>query len=165
MSRSVHLASQERLLETVSRLTRGWIRLAREEARRRGFSLPQLFLLNGLRDTGRIPVTRWTETVGASPSATTGLLDSLESAGYLVRSHDARDRRQVLIGLTQRGHRLADRVRSQSRKRWATFCREISSADLDAASETLGRIVNRMGASPHRAAPARARRATLRRRP
>lgn len=148
---------------TVSGLTRGWIRLAREEARRLGLSLPQLFLLNGLRDAGPIPVTRWSEMIGASPSATTGLLDSLESAGYLVRSHASTDRRQVLISLTARGHRLADRLRADSRKRWAGFCREIPTSDLDAASVTLGRIVTRMGVGPRHVVAPRVVRASPRR--
>lgn len=133
-----------RLGETVGRLVRSWIRMGREEARSLGLSLPQLFLLGGLRRNGGIPVTRWVEMFGVSPSAATSLLDGLEAGGYVVRSHDVQDRRQVLVSLTPQGQKLADRLSLEFQRRWSSFCEEIPGERLLSAAETLEMVLARM---------------------
>src|SRR5262245_4045620 len=44
---------------------------------------------------------RLAELTGLSTGAITGVIDRLERAGFLVREHDADDRRRVLLRLTQ----------------------------------------------------------------
>jgi DNA-binding MarR family transcriptional regulator len=143
--RSALRSPDERLSETVLHLTRGWMRLGREAARGLGLSLPQLFLLSGLREMGKVPVTRWVEVMGSSPSACTGLIDGMESEGYILRTRDDVDRRQVLISLTPKGRHVADRVNEELRQKWKTFCANIPRAQLGAASATLERIQSRIG--------------------
>lgn len=126
-------------------MTRGWIRWAKEEARTLDLSLPQMFLLGGLEERGEVPVTRYVEMMGASPSATTGLLDGLEEAGFVTRTPDRDDRRQVLIGLTPKGTRLAAQLKAKSLARWATLCKGLPPADLEAAIRVFDRIFARMG--------------------
>jgi DNA-binding MarR family transcriptional regulator len=147
--RSPARSPEARLQQATAQLIRAWVRQAREEGRTLGLSLPQLFLLGGLRDAGRIPVTRWVEMIGVSPSATTSLLDGLEGAGYVQRTHDREDRRQVLISLTTEGHRLADRFQAKFAREWRVLCEGIPPRDLDTAAATLERIGGRMGASGH----------------
>jgi DNA-binding MarR family transcriptional regulator len=137
-------SAAERLHATVQQLARAWTRLGREEARRRGLSLPQLFLLGALRESGPMPVTRWVAMMGLSASATSSLTDGLESGGFVARTHGARDRRQVLVSLTPKGRRVADRLRAASRRRWTEFCAGLPPGDLGAAATTLGRVVGRM---------------------
>lgn len=134
----------EKLSETVSRLTRGMMRLAREHARDVGLSLPQLFLLRGLREEGRIPVSRWVDIMGVSPSAATSLLDGLEEQGYVQRTHDAKDRRQVLVSLTPKGRRLSEQVQAEFRRKWRSLCDEIPAGELEVAAATLERIGARL---------------------
>lgn len=156
--------ASERLSGAVRGMVRSWIRLTREEARASGLSLPQMFVLGGLYESEAIPVTRWAEIVGASPSATTGLLDGLEADGYVVRTHDRHDRRQVLISLSPKGRALAGRLSRTFRSHWRTFCRGIPDSDLDATAVTLGRIAERMGPPESLASiPLRARAAAHRR--
>lgn len=138
-------AADDRLAETVARLTRGWLRVGREEARSLGLTLPQLFLLGALRERGSMPVNRWVEMMGVSPSAATGLLDGLEGSGFIVRAHDAIDRRQVLVSLSSEGRKLADRLRGEFRERWRTYCADIPPSRLELTTATLDRILERMG--------------------
>jgi DNA-binding MarR family transcriptional regulator len=135
---------EQRLSDTVSRLTRGMMRLAREEARQLGLSLPQLFLLGGLKDTGKIPASRWVEMMGISPSATTSLLDGLQTEGLIVRSDDPTDRRKVMISLTPKGRRVADRLKEEYHRRWLTLCDDIPPGELDSAAATLEKILARL---------------------
>lgn|GEM_PF-2958337 len=138
----------------MAKLTRGLLRQGREEARTLGLTLPQLFLLAGLREMGRIPVTRWAETTGVSPSAATALLDGLEVAGYIARSHDSTDRRQVLVSLTAHGRAQARRLDAQYQAKWRSWCTAIPASQLNAASATIDRIVARLAhGGPDRPSP------------
>lgn len=128
----------------MTRLTRAWVRYGRERGRELGLSVPQLFLLDALRQQGVIPIHRWAHSVGASPSATTGLLDRLEAEGLIHRAHDALDRRQILVSLTPTGRRLADRLRSDFRRRWAEVSAGFSSRQLDQVRELLLRLACRL---------------------
>ncbi len=149
------------LAETVARLTRGWMRWGREAGRAAGLSLPQQFLLGGLCESGPIPVSQWVEAIGASPSATTALLNGLEEHGLVRRERARADRRQVLISLTPKGRRLAERIRAGLRDRWSAACAELPGPDLSEAARTLGRIANRMGSDGGHA-PRRSGRAATR---
>lgn len=125
-------------------MTRAWTRSAREEARTVGLSWAQLSLLGALEEDGTIPVSRWIEMTGSSPSAATGLLDGLASDGHIARSRSGRDRRQVLVSLKPKGRRLARRLRGRLRQRWRASCAGMPWAQLDAATTALERIVPRM---------------------
>ncbi len=135
---------EERLLAATSRIARGWIRSGREEARSLDLSLAQLVLLRGLRERGPAPAVRWAEMVGASPSALTGLLDALESEGYVRRLRGTSDRRQVVVALTPAGRRLTERLARRYRLRWRAYCAGKSAASLAAAARTLADIADRM---------------------
>jgi DNA-binding MarR family transcriptional regulator len=135
---------EDRLGETMGRVTRAWLRVAKSDGRELDLSLPQIFLVVGLREKGRIPVTRWAETMGASPSATTGLLDGLEAEGYLLRTHDPLDRRQVLISLSPKGARLAARLEARFRTRWRQVCEGVPAGRLADAEAVLERLADRL---------------------
>jgi MarR family transcriptional regulator, organic hydroperoxide resistance regulator len=134
----------ERLRIALSQLTRAWMRMAREEARELGLSVPQLMLLGTLREAGTVPVSRWADAIGSSLSAATGLLDRLESERYVTRGHGREDRRQVLISLTPRGRKLADRLSTEFQRRWSAYTVPIPSDQLEAAASVLERLVGRL---------------------
>jgi DNA-binding MarR family transcriptional regulator len=135
----------EELSEVVGDLARNWIRWGREQGRALGLSFPQMVLLKTLREADSIPLTRWTDMVGCSPSATTGLIDGMETEGYVRRTHDESDRRQVLVSLTGKGHQAADRMMDAFRTRWATLCEGLSVAQLESATRTLKLVLEKMG--------------------
>ncbi len=135
---------EERLAANVARLTRGWFKLGREDARQLGLSPPKVFLLLGLEEDGPVPATRWAERTGATPPAMSALLDGLEEDGYITRTHARTDRRQVLIALSPKGRKLAETLRARFRARWRSFCAGIPDSRLQAAAVTMGRIAARM---------------------
>jgi DNA-binding MarR family transcriptional regulator len=133
------------LSKSVSQTVRGWIRLGKEEGRTAGLSFPQLIVLGNLLELGSAPVTTWAESVGASASSMTGLLDGLASEGLVRREHDSADRRKVLITLTPKGTRTAQRIRSRFERRWTRYCEGIPAEELRRATEVLQRVLERMG--------------------
>ena len=52
------------------------------------------------------------QSVGSSPSAMTRLLDGLVNRGFVARGRDARDRRRVVVNLTEDGQAEAERLRA-----------------------------------------------------
>ena len=134
----------DRLAETIGRLMQNWMRRTREDARGSGLSVPPLVLHRALSRTDQLPVTRWADMVGASPSSATALLDGLEHGGIVRRTHATTDRRQVLVSLTPKGRRLINRLRVAGRRHWRGICRGIPAPELDAASATLTTLVGRL---------------------
>jgi DNA-binding MarR family transcriptional regulator len=71
-------------------------------------------------------VTGLARLLGASPSATSRLCDRLAAAGLLARLPAAASRREILLQLTESGHRLAGWIREQQRAALIRVLAEIS---------------------------------------
>ena len=63
-----------------------------------GLSALEFEALSLLGD-GPLPAGRLAELCGLTTGAITGLIDRLERAGYAERTHDAEDRRRVMVSL------------------------------------------------------------------
>jgi MarR family transcriptional regulator, organic hydroperoxide resistance regulator len=68
--------------------------------------------LANLADRGALSVRELSAETGTRATTLTGVLDRLESRGYLTRELDAADRRSFRLPLTQAGQAVAARVRA-----------------------------------------------------
>jgi MarR family transcriptional regulator, organic hydroperoxide resistance regulator len=68
--------------------------------------------LANLAERGALSVRELSAETGTRATTLTGVLDRLESRGYLTRELDATDRRSFRLPLTQAGQAAAARVRS-----------------------------------------------------
>jgi len=68
-------------------------------------------LLSYLRSYNPAPVSELHRVLGVKRSTLTSILDRLEARKWLAREHSRRDRRVILVGLTDAGRVEADRVR------------------------------------------------------
>ena len=68
--------------------------------------------LANLADRGALSVGELSAETGARATTLTGVLDRLESRGYLTRELDASDRRSFRLPLTEAGQAVAARVRA-----------------------------------------------------
>lgn len=64
-------------------------------------SMPQMKVLMLLNNHGSLKVSEIAEKMGASLSNMTGLLDRLEQSNFVVRKHSERDRRIIVVELTE----------------------------------------------------------------
>jgi DNA-binding MarR family transcriptional regulator len=78
----------------------------RDQACRSSVSVPQCLILQELLN-GEKEVSTLAGFAGTSTSAMSRLLDGLERNDFIVRAHDTRDRRCVLVRLTDTGRREA----------------------------------------------------------
>ena len=68
--------------------------------------------LGNLAEGGTLNVRQLSERTGTRASTLTGVLDRLESRGYLTRELDPTDRRSFRLPLTEAGQAAAGRVRT-----------------------------------------------------
>jgi DNA-binding MarR family transcriptional regulator len=100
----------------------------------------QYGLLFGLRDCPELSTGELGFMAELSPAATTEMLEGLAAAGLVERRRSERDRRVVLVSLTDRGHRLIEERRALFEPRWRAAFTEFSEAELRAAAAVLDRV-------------------------
>ena len=72
----------------------------------------EINVLANLADRGALNVRELSAETGTRASTLTGVIDRLESRGYLTRELDAADRRSFRLPLTELGLAVAARVRA-----------------------------------------------------
>lgn len=71
-----------------------------------GLTGPQLIILNEAKNAGNPTVGDLAKAISLSQATVTGVLERLESRGYIVRTKSASDRRKVLVSVTGAGMAL-----------------------------------------------------------
>ncbi|MDO5535455.1 MAG: MarR family winged helix-turn-helix transcriptional regulator [Propionibacteriaceae bacterium] len=74
--------------------------IERELARLLGVNLTDYRALSSLASSGEVPVGRLAAALGATPAATTAIVDRLEVKGLAQRRRAEEDRRQVRVAVT-----------------------------------------------------------------
>lgn len=81
-----------------------------KEAEKRGLSYTEVSTLYFLK-SGEKNVSSLAEFVGVNKSTMVEILDKLENEGMITRSRDEKDRRVVLVKITQKGLEELENVR------------------------------------------------------
>ncbi len=116
-------------------------RLRGRETRRGGeLSDAQYGLLFGLCEHDELSSGELALAADLSPATATEMLDGLVAAGLVKRRRSERDRRVVLISLTERGSALIDERRARYEPLWRATLAEFSDQELLAAAAVLERL-------------------------
>jgi DNA-binding MarR family transcriptional regulator len=116
-------------------------RLRGRDTHRAGeLSYAQYGLLFGLADGSELSARELATAADLSPATVTQMLDSLEDAGFVARVRSERDKRVVLVSLTERGRTLIGERRSHFESRWRTALAEFSDDELLSAAAVLDRL-------------------------
>jgi DNA-binding MarR family transcriptional regulator len=109
-------------------------------------SLTQALALNTLRDLGPQRVTDLAQLEGVRQPTCTGLVNAMETQGWVLRCVDQADKRVVLVELTDAGHAILE---SMSEARAAVLDRYLGALDqsdrdaLAAAMPGLSTLIER----------------------
>jgi MarR family transcriptional regulator, organic hydroperoxide resistance regulator len=123
------------------RATAALRRLRGRETRRPGeLSDAQYGLLFGLCEQPELSSGELALAASLSPAAATEMLDGLVAAGLVQRTRSRRDRRVVLISLTERGGALVDERRARFEPLWRAALAEFSDEQLAVAASVLERL-------------------------
>ena len=102
-------------------------------------SYAQFSLLFGLAERGELSASELAGLADVAPATATQMLDSLSSGGFVQRSRSERDRRIVLVSLTERGGQLVAARRARYEQLWAAALAEFSDRELATATAVLDR--------------------------
>jgi DNA-binding MarR family transcriptional regulator len=93
----------ERIANSLRDVTLSYYRFTALASQEAGVGISELMALGYLRDRGALRAGQLGERLGLTTGAMTALLDRLERVGYARRIPHPKDRRSILVELTDRG--------------------------------------------------------------
>ena len=118
------------------------MRSALEEAGYDDIPANGLYVIGGLAVDGDVPLGRLVKQLGMSKQGAGQLVDTLVMRGYLSRTVDDNDRRQLVVALTDRG-RAAAEIQARARDRVdAELVARVGEEDVRAARRSLGVLID-----------------------
>lgn len=134
---------------------------SRELMRRRNLTAPQLATLRRLQRKGPSSAGELARGIAVSQATVTGIVDRLEHKGLVTRSRDPRDRRRVVIDLTDAARELVADSPPPLHERFMLRLAQTSAAERQEIDRVLRVIVQMMEAQEVEAAPVLAAETTL----
>jgi DNA-binding MarR family transcriptional regulator len=119
-TQSESAAAAEVLLDELGPVLAGERAAFAHRCHERQISMAHLFLMTIIEKHGPLPMTRVAELVGSGLPTATGLVGRMEERGLVRREHDTRDRRVVLVSLTDEGGAELQTLHVARRERMAT---------------------------------------------
>lgn len=119
---------------------------SRQVARTVGLTIPQLIVLQAVRDLGEVTSSTLSAHVSLSPATVTTILDKLESRDLLERYRSASDRRVVHTRLTFHGHEALDKAPPLLQESFVASFEGLDVARQDALLAALEEIARMMEA-------------------
>jgi DNA-binding MarR family transcriptional regulator len=107
-------------------------------------TLPQFYTLLHLAQTGEVKMSDLAEATQQSAASLTGVVDRLEDKHLVERSRHPRDRRQVMVLVTQRGRELISEIRQDRRDRMQAALTQLSEPEIETLIQLLDRVLNGM---------------------
>ena len=106
-----------------------------------GITPVQALVLKVLSERSPIGLTELAERIHLGNSTTSGIVDRLEKAGFVMRERETSDRRAVRLSLTDAGADLWRRT-DASRMEMLRPLMQLSDSDIDALLNVHGKIVH-----------------------
>ncbi|MEO8374902.1 MAG: MarR family transcriptional regulator [Sphingomonas bacterium] len=102
-----------------------------------------LYIIGGLAlGGGGVPIRRLVKELSISKQAAGQLVDTLVTRGYLQRTPDEADRRQLIVTLTQRGRAAAETQTTARQAIDAALLSRVGISDLDGTRRTLAALID-----------------------
>jgi DNA-binding MarR family transcriptional regulator len=105
-----------------------------------GISATEAFLLSYLMSYSPAPVSEFHRALGVPRSTLTSVLDRLEDRGWLIRQPSNRDRRVVLVGVTEAGRVAAEKIQEMSERLEADIVAVVGTGEFDGFGSVLAAI-------------------------
>jgi len=137
---------ERRIVVALRRIVHATRLHSRQLAAERQVTGPQLVCLQVLSEEGSLTSRRLAQHVHLDPSTMVGIVDRLESKGFLLRERSSRDRRAVLLNLTEAGAALVKQAPSPLQALLAGKLRRLSIEERRQLAENVERIVRLMEA-------------------
>jgi len=101
-----------------------------------------LYIIGGLAmGAGGVPISQLMRELGITKQGAGQLVDTLVARGYLARTPDENDRRQLIVTLTERGLAAAETQAAARDMIDATLLARVGEADVEATRRTLAALI------------------------
>ena len=132
------------LWQTIRTIYRAALKKLNARLVKEHITFPQYNVLLAISREGPMPMSTLSEHMLVAPANVTGLVDRMESKGYVRRRRDPRDRRLYLIEFTPAGARLFKNISTRFTQYAASLSSDLSSDELTAALAALGKVRDRV---------------------
>ncbi len=133
----------ERFIMQISWLAQRQLMQLLDEERFR-LTPPQFYTLLSLEQVDEMKMSDLAEATQQSAASLTGVVDRLVDKQLVERSRPQRDRRQVVVLLTQRGRELISEIRQDRRDRMQAALTQLSDAEIETLLHLLDRALTGM---------------------
>lgn len=133
-----------KIVQSLRRIFKAIHQYSEEVLKEFGVTGPQLWLLKTLREEGGTSVGELSEKMYLHISTVSGIIDRLETKGYVVRKREAPDRRVVTVHLTAAGKRIVDRAPEPSQGKLLYSLQTLSEKEVLEMHDALQKIVRLM---------------------
>ena len=106
-----------------------------------------LFVIGALARQDGVPISRLVTTLGITKQGAGQLVDTLVSRGYVERTPDSRDRRQLIVTLTRRGWAAAETQMTAREALDKALEALVGTTAVENARRTLAALID-LGRSP-----------------
>jgi len=151
---SPHISTDDEISETVQSLRRIVKTLedySQQVSSEFGITGPQLWALKTISEHDILPLGQLSKKMYLHPSTVTGVVDRLESKGYVARGRDTTDRRVVTVSLTASGKALVKKAPSPVQGKMIYGLRKLKREELHVIHESLRKLVEIVEAQDVRA--------------
>ena len=145
-SRTTVSTPERRILAALRRIVHATRLQSRRLAAKCRVTGPQLVCLHVLGEEGPLTSRELAQNVHLDPSTMVGIVDRLEGKGLLRRERSSRDRRAVLLNVTEAGAALVKQAPSPLQALLAEKLRQLSIDERQHLAETVEQIVHLMEA-------------------
>ena len=137
-------ADADRLADFVIFTQRSCILNLSSQLSKGNVSFPQFFLLAYLSSEDYLTMSDIAKKMGHSTAAATGLVDRLESLGYVDRLHAAEDRRKIMVRITTKGVELVAKMRKEIAKDLVGILADMDENEAETVEHTKRAIQGRV---------------------
>ncbi|MBK5952121.1 MarR family transcriptional regulator [Rhodobium orientis] len=116
-------------MKAIRRIVRANDIRSKKVAREAGLTIPQIVVLQAVRDFGQLTTAALSHQADLSPATTVTILDKLEARGLVTRRRSATDRRIVRTRLTAEGERILKGAPALFGRRFVTGFADLPEAE------------------------------------
>lgn len=135
-----------RILRAMRRIIRAVDIHSRELNSQFHITAPQMICLYSVANQNSITLSQLAREVSLSASTVTGIVDRLESKGLVQRQRDGRDRRKIVLAITEAGQELTKAAPTLLQDRFSERLQKLPRQEQATIALSLERVVEMMEA-------------------
>lgn len=141
------------VVKAIRKIVRAIDLRSREVSRHTGLTIPQIVVLQGVRDLGEVTTKALSENADLSSATVVTILDKLEEKGLIERYRSVSDRRIVHARLTGQGEAIAGNLPGLLHEEFEKKFDALDAEDRAQLVSAIERIAEMMNAHKLDAAP------------